>query len=264
MRVPLKGRIAAVAVLAALAFAGTSWAIPVSNHAGPFDFCFDEYEDNFVELRRGLEITPGDDLGGTGHCAVNFTGSVGSAGDTWLTRYNNTYGSSWFQGWNGICMRADVLSARYNNSKGGGLVALLQTDPGDKGLFALLINNGNTDRVTLNTIDPNTGKIVQLASGPLGSAITENAWYRLDLELTASGYSDSLHAEVRVFSFNNPSNPFSGLASLIGSPLVFNSSLSALGLNSSGYVGMASWGKSTNNGTSITNFEAQDNCEEDD
>ncbi len=73
-------------------------------------------------------------------------------------------------------MQADILINRFNNAKGGRLVALLQTDPGGKGLFLLLINNGNMDRLTLNTIDPDNGKIFDLATVPLGSGIVENAF----------------------------------------------------------------------------------------
>jgi len=61
---------------------------------------------------------------------VNFTGSAGSAGDTWLTRSN----AGSFNAFNGTCMQADILINKFNNAKGGGLVALLQTDPGGKGL----------------------------------------------------------------------------------------------------------------------------------
>lgn len=41
-------------------------------------------------------------------------------------------------------MEVDILINRFNTAKGGGPVALLNTDPGGKGLFLLLINNGNT------------------------------------------------------------------------------------------------------------------------
>ena len=49
-----------------------------------------------------------------------------------------------FNGFTGICMEVDILINRFNNAKGGGPVPLLNTDPGGKGLFLLLINNGNT------------------------------------------------------------------------------------------------------------------------
>jgi hypothetical protein len=185
-----------MAVLATLVLSGTGWAIVVPIEVGPFDFCdLGEYDDNFVEVRRGgSQISQGPDPG-TGHCAVNFTGGAGAAGDTWLTRSN----AGSFNGFNEICMRADILFNKFNNAKGGGLVALLNTTPGGKGLFLLLINNGNTDRLTLTTIDPASGKIVPVTRGgsalfeiPLGSDFVENAWYRLTLVVTARESEDSL------------------------------------------------------------------------
>src|SRR5262249_14658236 len=147
MKLPQCARIAAVAVLATLVLPGTGGAIVVPIAAGPFDFCLaGEYDANFVEVRRGQQIDQGPDPG-TGHCAVNFRGSAAVAGDTWLTRSN----AGSFDAFDGICMRADILINRFNNAKGGGLVALLNTTPGGKGLFLLPIDNGSTDRLTLNT-----------------------------------------------------------------------------------------------------------------
>ena len=261
-------RVGVIAVLATLTLSGTSWALVVTTQAGPFDFfqCSthpNEYDTNFVEERRDLEIDSGLDLGGTGHCAVNFTGLTGSAGDTWLTRYNDAGINNVFNGFNGICMHADVLISKFNNAKGGGLVALLNTDPGDKGLFLLLINNGNTDRLTLNTIDPNNGTIVQLASAPLGSDIVENAWYRVEMEVFA--FSNLLVAHARVRSHTDPSNPSDATADgVLGSVSVGGggnpASLSGLGLEQTGFVGMAAWAKSAVVNTSITNFFAVQPC----
>src|SRR5262249_31782286 len=141
MKIPRCARIAAIGVLATLVVSGTGWATVVPIDVGPFTFCpVGEYEANFVEVRRGSESSQGNDPG-TGHCAVNFTGSAGSAGDTWLTRSN----AGSFNSFSSMCMEADILINRFNNAKGGGLVALLQTDPGDKGLFFMLIDNGSTD-----------------------------------------------------------------------------------------------------------------------
>jgi hypothetical protein len=76
------------ALLAVLVSSGTGWAFVITVQVGPLDFCSDEYEDDFTDVRRDSQINSGDDLGGTEHCAVNFTGGAGSAGDTWLTRYD--------------------------------------------------------------------------------------------------------------------------------------------------------------------------------
>jgi hypothetical protein len=258
MKIARYGRSVAMAVLATLVLSGTGWATVIPIIVGPFTFCPpSQYADNFVEVRRGSEISPGPDPG-TGHCAVNFTGSAGSAGDTWLTRSN----AGSFNAFNGTCMQADILINKFNNAKGGGLVALLQTDPGGKGLFLLLIDSGNTDRLTLNTIDPNSGKIVQLpaATVPLGSGIVENAWYRLNLVLTARGVDDSLSVGATVRSHTDPSNPDSDVDGQIGSTLEFNGSLNNVGLEQDGFVGMAAWAKSAVVNTSMTNFFAASPC----
>src|SRR5262245_16679333 len=266
MKIARCARIGAMAVLATLMLSGTGWAFVVPTQAGPFDFIPcptppTEYDENFVEVRRGAEITSDLDLGGTGHCAVNFTGSAGSAGDTWTTRFDDT--NHVITAFDTICTRADAMLNKFNNSKGGGLVALLNTGPDDKGLFLLLINNGNTDRLTLNTIDPNDGTIVQHASVPLGSAIVENAWYRLDLDVTARTNTNLLFLRGAVLSHSNPSDPDSIPQSTLGQ-LLFGGPgfLSALGLEQSGFVGMAAWGKLINNAVSITNFFAQAPCDD--
>ncbi len=254
MKIATCARIGALAVLATLVLSGTGWAIVVPAAVGPLDFCPpSEYDDNFVEVRRGPEISPGD-------CAVNFTGLTGAAGDTWLTRYDGDGINNNFNGFNGICMSADVLISKYNNAKGGGLVALLNTDAGDKGLFLLLINSGNTDRLTLNTIDPNNGKIVQLASVPLGSAIVENAWYRLNLAVRAQSSADTLSVGATVRSHTPPSDPSDATVDGTISLLTFNGSLQGQGLEQSGYVGMAAWAKSAVVDTSVTNFFATAPC----
>ena len=88
--------------------------------------------------------------------------SIGEATESyerWLRHRTEPRCRSGFGGSSGILVEADILINKFNNAKGGGLVALLQTDSGGEGLFLLLIDSGNTDRLTLNTIDPNSGKI---------------------------------------------------------------------------------------------------------
>jgi hypothetical protein len=196
---------------------------------------------------------------------VNFTGSAGAAGDTWLTRSN----AGSFNGFNDLCLRADILFNRFNNAKGGGLVALL--NPGGKGLLLLLINNGNTDRLTLNTIDPNNGKIVEIKSFtvPLSGnlRIAENAWYRLVLLLNARESQDTLVVNGLVFPHTDPSDPDSPLAR--GLIVLFEDSLAELGLEQEGFVGMAAWAQLAVVNTSMTNFFATTNvssitCDSDD
>ena len=72
---------------------------------------------------RGGRIAPGTDLAGSGHTALNITGSAGAGGATWLTVVDqapgdvfqdNIYGSEF------LC--ADILIQRFNNTKGAGVV----------------------------------------------------------------------------------------------------------------------------------------------
>jgi hypothetical protein len=80
-----------------------------------------EYEQNFVEVRPGSEINAGDDLGGTGLCAVNFTGAAGASGATWLTRYSSSVPpGDVFNAVQGMCVGGDVLISKFNNAKGAG------------------------------------------------------------------------------------------------------------------------------------------------
>src|SRR5262249_9256503 len=80
---------------------------------------------NFRDVRRAAEINVGPDLGGTGHPAINFTGSTGSAGDTWLTVFDTTPGDGTVQNtFASVTLNCDVLIHRFNNRKGGGPVAL--------------------------------------------------------------------------------------------------------------------------------------------
>lgn len=246
--------VAVVAALATLGLAGGAWAW--GNSAGPFDFSGTQYADEFRDVRRGGDINSGTDLAGGGHSALNFTGSTGSAGDTWITVYKE---ETAFDADTGICMHADVLIHRFNNRKGAGLVALLNEGPGGNGLALLLYDNGNTDALVLNLVDPNTGKLTKLASVALGSGIAENAWYRVFLNLLGgSGTELSVNAQVR--SHSDPSNPNSSITSLVGSTLLFTGAFEDLGLEHTGEVGLIASAISAVVDSSATNFEANDDC----
>ena len=43
---------------------------------------------DFRDVTRLNDIEIGPDLGGTGHQALNFTGSAGAVGETWITVYD--------------------------------------------------------------------------------------------------------------------------------------------------------------------------------
>jgi hypothetical protein len=260
--------VCAVALIATLGFAGTGWAAS----AGPFNFSDNQYDNNFTDVRRGADINDNNvpDLGGTGHTALNFIGGAGPAGDTWLTKYTPWGYTKNFKGWSGICIQGDVLIHTYNNTKGAGLVTLLNSDeeerssaqddghPG-KGLALILYDQGNSDALLLATIDPATGKLVKLKVVGLGAGIGNNAWYRVQMfVLAGAGYSDTLHVEATVFRHSTPTNPNSGTTTQVGGTLVFDGTLSGTGLESTGEVGIAASAFSTNVNSSVTNWSAQD------
>src|SRR5215468_7078528 len=163
MRLHLAKGIGAIALLATLGFTGTAWAPPPVNcdPLGGLNFTDSQYTECFTDVRRGADINDNGalDLGGTGHTALNFTGGAGPAGDTWLTKFT-PHGDTQIcdsTALAGIVFLADVLIHTYNNTKGAGLVSLLNFAPGDKGLALILYDQGNSDALQLATIDPATG-----------------------------------------------------------------------------------------------------------
>src|SRR5262245_30719685 len=110
-------------LVATLGFTGTAAATPPS--CNPVNFSDNQYTTCFTDVRRGADINDDNapDLGGTGHTALNFTGGAGPAGDTWLTKWTPNGGTRICIGT--IIVEADVLIHTYNNTKGAGLVSLL-------------------------------------------------------------------------------------------------------------------------------------------
>ena len=245
-------RLLSLAALAlTLGFTGTAWAPPPPCPPLPLDFSDSQYTNCFTDVRRGSDINDdgAPDLGGTGHTALNFTGGAGPAGDTWLTKYTPGGSTSIF-GPPGVCLLADVLIHTYNNTKGAGFVALLDSAPGGKGLALILYDQGNSDALQLATIDPAIGKLGKLKSVSLDAGIVENAWYFLQIRVIAHG--DQVSVDGRVFRHVTPTNPNSPVMLFL--KLNFLGSLSALGLEDSGEVGIAASAFSTNVNSSVTNF----------
>src|SRR5262245_58278748 len=135
----------AIAFVATLGFTGTAWAPPPPPCPPPLNFSDNQYTNCFTDVRGGADINDNNalDLGGTGHTALNFTGGAGPAGDTWLTKYTPSGATRIFDGRDGVCMQAEVLIHTYNNAKGAGLVALLDSAPGGKALALILYDQGN-------------------------------------------------------------------------------------------------------------------------
>jgi|SRR5262245_10871925 len=257
MRTLLDKSIWAIALLVTLGFAGTAGAGPVDCDTR-LNFSDNQYTECFTDVRRGADINDDGalDLGGTGHTALNFTGGAGPAGDIWLTKFTpngdtRTCGSGLTQ------MEADVLLHTYNNTKGAGLAALLNFGPGDKGLALILYDQGNSDALQLATIDPATGKLTKLTSVRLDAGITENAWYHLQMIVQPGAV---LHVEGRVNRHATPTDPNSPVAGPVGPPLSFQGSLSALGLDNQGEVGIVASAFSTNVNSSVTNWLLK-NCQ---
>jgi hypothetical protein len=189
------GRFTVAAALAGAALVGLSsqsWAdCDLPGGLYHFDFGDSRYTDCFREVQRAGGITPGMDLGLTGHASLNITGSAGAAGATWLTvvdqapgdaAADNVYGSEF------LC--ADILIQRFDNAKGAGVVAFLNEGVGKKGLALILYNAGNADRLVLATVegDPTkAGKLAIVKSLSLGGLIQENAWYRVLLTAVVDG-----------------------------------------------------------------------------
>src|SRR5215813_6685620 len=182
MRLHLDKGFWAIALLSTLGFTGMAGANGLCP-TGTLNFSDNQYTECFTDVRRGPDINDNNapDLGGTGHTALNFTGGAGPAGDTWLTKYTPNGGTRICRG---AIVNADVLIHTYNNTKGAGLVALLDAAPGGKGLALILYDQGNSDALLLATIDPATGRLTKLTSVSLGAGFAENAWYNVAMSVT--------------------------------------------------------------------------------
>jgi hypothetical protein len=203
-------------------------------------------------VRRAGDINVGSDLGGTGHTAINFTGSTGSAGDAWITVYDtvpatlaedSVYGT--------VSLTADALIQAYNNKKGAGLLALFNEGPGQKGLALVVSNSGLSDSLVLGTVDPATGAFATLGTVSLTSNILENVWYRLTMDVVVAGSNVTVTA--KVFRHAAATDPDSPTGAQIGSTLTF-SGVRPAGVGAAGEVGVVATATSAVVTSSVTNF----------
>jgi hypothetical protein len=208
--------------------------------------------DDFRDVRRPNDINIGPDLCGTGQDSLNFTGGAGPGGDSWITFYDplprppaDTFGS--------VSLSADVQIRLFNNAKGAGLLALFNEAAGKKGLGLLVINNGNTDRLLLVTVDQ-FGKLTALQSVALGSKIHECVWYRVTMDVDV-GTSD-VAVTGQVFNHVTPSDPNSALSGQVGATLTFTG-LRPAGVDATGEVGVLAVATSTVVNSSVTNFNLE-------
>jgi len=225
----------------------------------------------FRDKRRGSEINVGPDLRegppATPHfTAINFTGTVTAAGDTWVTVYDETPADdtvrNTFTG--SVSLSADVLIAKQNNAKGPGLLALYNQPPSStpKGLALFLSEAGNTDRLVLATVTgtPTPANPPFVASAPttlLAKALSPgqiliNKWYRVTMDVVVSGTNFSVTG--KVFNHSNPVDANSAVTTQVGGSLVFSGPLAAAGLASSGEVGIAATAANAVVNSSVTNF----------
>jgi hypothetical protein len=222
---------------------------------GPFFFDFSgaEYEQNFRDVRRGNDINPGTEPPNS-HPALKFTGATGAAGDTWITVLDEGPGTPAEDTvFTDLClvMSADIIIHPFNNTKGVGLLALFnEEDAGDKGLALVVLNQGNSDRLALMTVNK-AGNRAVLSSASLGRGIQENAWYRLNLSI--EGTVSTIQVEGSVLRHATPTDPDSPLAGPVGAPLSFNRPL-PVGVGASGQVGLVAVAINAVVNSSVTNF----------
>ncbi len=207
---------------------------------------------DFRDVRRAADINVGTDLGGTGHPAINFTGSAGSGGDAWITVYDATPGTPDEDPvFGSVNLSADVLIQTYNNKKGAGLLALFNEGTGQKGLSLILYDSGNSDSLALVVVDPATGRFTALTSVSLGGNIVENAWYRLTVNVAISGANVAVTG--KVFRHTVATDPNSPTGTQVGVTLNFNGARPA-GVDAAGEVGLVAGAASTSVNSSVTNF----------
>src|SRR5262249_2601480 len=213
-----------------------------------------DYQDNFHGVLRPNDIKQGTDLAGGGRPSLNFTGSAGSGGSTWLTVFESS--TLLPEDACRLTLSADILFSTFNNSKGAGLLALFNTGAGKKGLALLVFNNGNTDSLRLATIEQ-AGKVTVLDSVSLGNGIKENLWYRLTMDIFDTT-EPTVHVTGNVFRHTVPTNPNSPLEA---SPFGTLTDIGALptGVESTGDVGLVARAVSAVVDLSVTNFTVTEN-----
>jgi len=207
---------------------------------------------DFRDVRRPADIAVGPDLGGTGHSAINLTGSAPSAGDTWIAVYDatpaddttqNTFGS--------VHLAGDVLIHAYNNKKGAGLLALFNEPAGKAGLALVVYDGGGSDSLALGTVSKSSGAFTALTSVSLGSGILENAWYRVTMDVAVSGGNVTVTG--KVFQHSDPTDPGSAVAAQVGVTLNTTRALPA-GVDPTGEVGVVASAFSAAVDSSVTNL----------
>jgi hypothetical protein len=206
---------------------------------------------NFRDVRRAANINDGLDLCGTGIAGVNLTGGARAAGDTWISVYDTTPADNTVQNLFGdVTITADVMTKRFNNAKGGGVLALFNEGTGKKGLAAVISNAGNTDRLLLGTVSAGSKAFTPLASASLRGRVAQCAWYQVTMGVDVQG--SNVVVTATVFSHATKANPNSAPQALLGW-LVWSGPLPA-GVDPVGQIGIAGRAKMAVEDTSIANW----------
>ena len=186
---------------------------------------------------------------------MNFTGTAGAGGDTWITVYDTTPGDATPGTQNNFgnlpALTADVLIHAYNNKKGAGVLALFNEGASQKGLALVVYNNGNTDTLALGTMNKANGTFTVLSTVSLGNQIVENTWYRLVMTVAVSG--PNVVVTGKVFRHTVGTDPNSPLGNQVGGTLTFSGARPA-GVDATGEVGMVGQATSAVIDSSVTNF----------
>jgi len=195
----------------------------------------------FTDLRRGTQINQD-----VAKCVLNLTGSVGSAGDMWITMFHPP-GAPALTFQCGI-VAAEVTIHRFDNRKAVGVVTNYDPASG-KGLFLGLYDNGNSDALTLSTFEATAttaGKLTgTVANVFLGSKVKENAWYIVELNFCNDGGNF-----VSTGGFVLDGDTFEELGGFEisdGTPL-------PTGISPSGQIGIAGQAKNSFVDSSVTGF----------
>jgi len=215
--------------------------------------CVAAFAPAFRPVRRSQDVDLGPDLGGTGHIAMNLTGSAGARGDTWLTVFDaaaEDTAPTVFSG--NVNLSADVLIHRKNNRKGAGLLVLYNEAPGKKGLALIVYDGGNTDTLVLATVDQ-AGKLsAPLKQISLARGITLDHWYRLSMDMHVTGPTVTVTGVV--FRHAAGADPNSPLGSQVGPTLTFSGPRPA-GVDDTGEVGIIASAFSATVDSSVANFK---------
>ena len=237
---------------------------PTVTLAAPITFAPADYDNNasqttgvFRDVLNGTYINQGNDLGGTGHTALNFTGSDNNDPlKGRITLYDtspSTTVPTLFSG--NLSVSADILISRFNDAKGAGILFLFNEGAGQNGLALHLWSAGNTifeqGQLVQQTGESTPGTALSTVAF-VGDAIQEDKWYRLQMDLQFSGSDFTVTG--KVFGHTTATDPDSALGLQIGSTLTYNSSLGINAIASPYEIGLVARGVSAVVDTSVTNF----------